>query len=109
MGPQTLDWAYIEHEKVRIAKQKVEKLEKVAKVEEKAMQWATKAIELAQATKAAEQAREGACGHARCSGGWVWVLRALQQVKFYAEEAKIDKIKYRISFWYIVMSTCTIH
>ena len=72
-----LDWAYIEYKKVCIVKQKIEKLEKVAKVEEQAMQWAAKAIGLAQATKASEKARGGACGHARCSGGRVWVLKAL--------------------------------
>ena len=69
-----LDWAYIEYKKVCIVKQK---LEKVAKVEEQAMRWAAKAIGLVQATKASEKAREGACGYARCSGGRVWVLKAL--------------------------------
>ena len=44
-GPRTLDQAYIEHEKARIAKQEAAKVKKLAKAEERAMQRVAKAAE----------------------------------------------------------------
>ena len=49
----SLDRAYVECEKANIAKPEVEKLEKVAKAKEQAIQLATMSAEQAQSKKAA--------------------------------------------------------